>query len=124
MYESINLNHSLYTIYLELAEDQFISVGKLGAFPFQKGIYVYVGSAKKNIKQRIERHKKTNKKFHWHFDYLRAHGTITRIITYDDSFKECELAENIRKREKAVIPIKGFGSSDCKCRSHLLYLGS
>ena len=124
MYESINLNHSLYTIYLELAENQCISVGKLGAFPFQKGVYVYVGSAKKNIKQRIERHKKTNKKFHWHFDYLRAHGTITRIITYDDSFKECELAENIRKREKAVIPIKGFGSSDCKCRSHLLYLGN
>ena len=97
MYESINLEHSLYTIYLELTENQFISVGKLGAFSFQKGIYVYVGSAKRNIKQRIERHKKTNKKFHWHFDYLRAYGTITRIITYDDSFRECERAENIRK---------------------------
>ena len=61
MYESINLNHSLYTIYLELTENQFISVGKLGAFSFQKGTYVYVGSAKRNIKQRIERHKKTIK---------------------------------------------------------------
>jgi Uri superfamily endonuclease len=104
MYESINLDHSLYTIYPELTENQFISVGKFGAFSFQKGIYVYVGSAKRNIKQRIERHKKTNKKFHWHFDYLRAYGTITRIITYNDSFRECELAENIRKRENGVIP--------------------
>ena len=99
-------------------------MGKLGAFSFQKGIYVYAGSAKRNIKQRIERHKKTNKKFHWHFDYLRAYGTITRIITYDDSFRECERAENIRKRENGVIPIKGFDSSDCKCSSHLIYLGN
>ena len=68
-------------------------------FSFQKGIYVYVGSAKRNILQRINRHKEFHKKLHWHFDYLRPYGTITRIITYDHSFGECELAENIRKKE-------------------------
>jgi len=123
MLESINLEHTLYTIYLRLDDTQLISIGKLGLFSFQKGTYIYVGSAKRNIKQRIERHNKISKKSHWHFDYLRPFGSITRIITYDRRFRECELAENIRKKENGMIPIKGFGSSDCKCSSHLIFIG-
>ncbi|MCQ6275153.1 GIY-YIG nuclease family protein [Bacillus sp. V3B] len=123
MLESINIEHTLYTIYLKLDDSQVVSVGKLGEFSFPKGIYIYVGSAKRNLKQRIERHKKIQKKFHWHFDYLRLYGTITRIITYDRRFGECELAENIRKKENGITKVKGFGSSDCKCDSHLIYIG-
>ncbi|KAA9021686.1 GIY-YIG nuclease family protein [Niallia endozanthoxylica] len=91
-------------------------------FTFRKGTYIYAGSAKKNIRQRIERHNRINKKIHWHFDYLRPFGIITRIITYDQSFGECELAENIRKQLNGTIPVKGFGSSDCKCVSHLIFV--
>ncbi|WP_071394468.1 GIY-YIG nuclease family protein [Bacillus tuaregi] len=122
MIESIHSDHTLYAIHLNLVESKQITVGKLGTFTFQKGTYIYVGSAKRNITQRIERHVKINKKHHWHFDYLRPFGTITRIITYDNSLRECELAENIRKEKMAAIPINGFGSSDCKCKSHLLFI--
>lgn len=123
MFESINIEHKLYAIYLKLNDDQVISIGKLGEFSFPKGTYIYVGSAKRNLTQRINRHKKVRKKLHWHFDYLRPYGTITRIITYDQRFEECALAENIRKKVAGSIPIKGFGSSDCKCGSHLIYIG-
>ena len=75
---------------------------KLGVFPFQKGTYIYAGSTKRNLKQKID----------CHFDYLRPYETITRIITYDYRFGECELAENIRKKEAGSIPIK--------CSSYLI----
>jgi Uri superfamily endonuclease len=121
MYESINPEHSLYTIYLQLNDTQDISIGRLGNFHFQKGIYIYIGSAKKNILHRIKRHKEVEKKYHWHFDYLRPYGTIINIITYDNSFTECGLADKIRKDVGGSIPVKGFGASDCKCGSHLIY---
>jgi Uri superfamily endonuclease len=121
MYESINPEHSLYTIYLQLTTDQPITIGKLGSFYFKKGTYIYVGSAKKNILHRIQRHKEIEKKYHWHFDYLRPYGLITKIITYDRSFTECGLADKIRKEVVGEIPVKGFGASDCKCGSHLIY---
>lgn len=121
MYESINPKHPLYTIYLKLNSDQHIIIGKLGNFHFKKGLYIYVGSAKKNILHRIKRHKEIEKKYHWHFDYLRPFGSITKIITYDNSFTECGLAAKIRREVDGSIPVKGFGASDCKCESHLIY---
>ena len=120
--ESINVEHTLYTIYLRLDRDETIKIGKLGEYFFQKGTYIYVGSAKRNIVKRIQRHKEIEKKLHWHFDYLRPFGIITKIITYDERLGECALAEKIRKIEHGTLPIKGFGSSDCKCYSHLIYL--
>ena len=120
--ESINVEHTLYTIYLRLDCDETIRIGKLGEYFFQKGTYIYVGSAKRNIVKRIQRHKEIEKKLHWHFDYLRPFGIITKIITYDERLGECALAEKIRKIEYGTLPIKGFGSSDCKCYSHLIYL--
>ena len=120
--ESINVEHTLYTIYLRLDRDESIKVGKLGNCSFQKGTYIYIGSAKRNIIKRIQRHKDIEKKLQWHFDYLRPFGMITKIITYDERLGERALAEKIRKIEHGTLPIKGFGSSDCKCSSHLIYL--
>lgn len=121
MLQKIPETHSLYAIYLELSEESTIQVGKLGTFTFNKGIYVYVGSAKRNINARIRRHVEVEKKKKWHFDYLRPFGTIVKIITYERNIDECELAEKIRKKTNGVFPIKGFGSSDCRCFSHLIY---
>ena len=36
IYESINREHTLYCIYLQLTEDQTVKVGKLGDYLFQK----------------------------------------------------------------------------------------
>ena len=42
----------------------------LSEFLLKKGIYIYTGSAKKNIDSRIKRHLSNSKKLHWHIDYL------------------------------------------------------
>lgn len=123
MIERMNPNDTLYTIYLSLENDCTIQIGKLGTFLFNKGTYIYVGSAKRQIESRINRHKKMNKKLHWHFDYLRPFGVITKIITYENSSGECGLYREILEMTSGITPIKGFGSSDCNCISHLIYIG-
>lgn len=121
MVEIIDSSHTLYTIYLEVPYEKTIEIGKLGTFYFDRGVYIYVGSAKRNIIARIERHKKIEKKLKWHFDYLRPYGSIIKIITYENISGECDLAEKIRKEVGGALPVRKFGASDCKCFSHLIY---
>lgn len=121
MERKINKNHTLYAIFLNVPANQEITIGKLGNYYFPKGMYIYVGSAKKNIEARINRHEKIDKKLKWHFDYLRPFGEITKIITYENVIGECELAEKIRKEYGGTYLVKKFGSSDCRCTSHLIY---
>lgn len=47
MFESINIEHMLYSIYLKLENDYIIKVGKLRVFSFQKGTYINVGNCKR-----------------------------------------------------------------------------
>lgn len=123
MVEQINPSDTLYSIELILQKDMKIKIGKLGTFRFQKGTYMYVGSAKRNIVSRINRHKQIKKKMHWHFDYLRPYGEITKIITYENSNGECGLCRELLEKMNGTLPVKGFGSSDCNCLSHLVYCG-
>jgi len=90
-----------------------IKVGKLGTFTFKKGYYVYIGSAPSDA--RIRRHLRKDKKKHWHIDYLLDHGTIVNI--YVSNIPECKLAERLNGK----VVVKKFGSTDCKCDSHLKY---
>lgn len=118
----VNKSDTLYAITFRLDEDiERIAIGKLGQFDFQKGYYVYVGSAKRNIRARIERHLKINKKKRWHIDYLRPHLHIQAVQSYPEREGECQLFERLRSEHNASMPVKGFGSSDCKCYSHLFY---
>lgn len=122
MIEIVDSSHTLYAFYLKVECDRNIEIGRLGNYYFEKGIYIYVGSAKRNIVARINRHKQVDKVQKWHFDYLRPYGTVLKIITYETSIGECQLAEKIRKEDGGIFPIKRFGSSDCKCYSHLIYI--
>ena len=47
---------------INIEKKTHITVGKLGKFVFSKGIYIYTGSAKKNINHRLKRHLTRNKK--------------------------------------------------------------
>ncbi|RSK27306.1 GIY-YIG nuclease family protein [Bacillus sp. HMF5848] len=122
MIESINETHTIYAVYIHINKDMKIVVGKLGECFFKKGTYIYVGSAKRNIKARINRHIMQDKKLRWHIDYLRKYGSINKIVTYDSSLSECERCIQILEKYKGELPIKGFGSSDCKCNSHLIFI--
>lgn len=119
---SIQEDHTLYAIKGFLTEKQVnIQIGKLGSFSFEKGYYVYVGSAKRNIRSRVNRHIQVDKKQRWHLDYLRPYLQIKEVQTYSGEKGECQLFACLRKKNAGSIPDKGLGSSDCKCESHLFY---
>ncbi|WP_035100969.1 GIY-YIG nuclease family protein [Aneurinibacillus terranovensis] len=118
----VNEQHTLYSVEIYVPEDARITVGKLGEYVFPKGSYVYVGSAKKNIRSRVERHMRMDKNCHWHFDYFRPCGQIVRVLTYAGEEGECGLFERLRSQVNGSIPVRGFGSSDCRCPAHLFYV--
>jgi sugar fermentation stimulation protein A len=110
-----------YLIILEIAEPAAADIGALGTVFFKAGWYVYAGSARKNLSKRISRHlRKTGKQKHWHLDYLRPLAKTVRALPfYTYRNLECDLATEMKKLGGRGIP--GFGSSDCRCESHLYY---
>jgi len=112
----------VYVLVIKVANQCVISVGALGELVFKKGIYAYVGSAQSNFHQRIKRHLRKEKKLFWHIDYLLKNKKVNvSKIFFKKAFKteECNIATSISKTGKATIR---FGSSDCKCISHLFYI--
>ena len=97
-------------------------MGRLGPQRFD-GLYLYVGSALgSGGLKRVERHKAVasgrNKTRRWHVDHLLALGELKRIfIRETDEKLECALAHEMGKRFDPAV--KGFGSSDCRCETHL-----
>ena len=108
-----------YQLFISLSQPYEIQIGKLGLFTFPEGIYVYTGSAKKNMDARIRRHLSKNKNLHWHIDYLLANEQSKIINILKSNLDECKL--NTNTTGKTIIA--GFGSSDCKqkCKAHLKY---
>ncbi|WP_455198486.1 GIY-YIG nuclease family protein [Kaarinaea lacus] len=111
-----------YQLYIHLDESQPIVIGRLGSFNFSAGMYVYTGSAKRNLVSRVMRHLADNKKIRWHIDYLLDEKDA-RIVELGFSTRpECL----VNKQSCGEIVIPGFGASDCKnkCSSHLKYQGA
>jgi sugar fermentation stimulation protein A len=125
--ELAGANRGNYLILLALAERAEAAVGSLGTIAFEPGWYVYAGSARKNLSQRINRHlRKIRKQKHWHLDYLTPCAErIKALPIFSYRNLECALAGELRKLGGRPIP--GFGSSDCDCKktrrdhSHLYY---
>ena len=109
-----------YQLIISLSQNINIQIGKLGLFSFQKGTYVYAGSAKRNMDARIKRHLSKDKNLHWHIDYLLANEQTKIIKVIKSELSECDLNGHV----KGKIIAKGFGSSDCKenCKSHLKFI--
>lgn len=103
-----------------------IGINKYAGRIFKAGYYYYAGSAQKNLKQRIERHLRKEKKIHWHIDHLTTNKSaeIKRIflLTNMDKSIECSISNQISKIPGIEVAAGGFGNSDCnKCESHLYY---
>jgi len=112
----------VYILVVSVSKDINVNVGALGSLNFEKGLYAYVGSAQNNLEKRIERHlRKTKQKF-WHIDYLLDNANVEVLKVFHKKagrLEECKIAKNI---SEIGVPVKGFGSSDCKCKSHLFKL--
>ena len=119
------MKRGAYQLLLRLPRDEIIRVGKLGAFRFPAGYYVYTGSAMGGLEARIARHLSKTKRFHWHIDYLLEHCSIIRYAIRESPIKrECEFNAVTLATDGAQVIVAGFGSSDCGCASHLVYFES
>lgn len=107
-----------YLLVLEMARGRRIDVGGLGRIPFPKGYYVYAGSARANLSKRVERHLRLRKRPHWHIDFLRGGAdSCTALPVRASEDLEHGLAAALGKLAGWSIP--RFGSSDCRCPTHL-----
>jgi len=115
----MSMAKGIYVLVLSVSKDINVNVGALGCVNFEKGLYAYVGSAQNNLEKRIERHlRKTKQKF-WHIDHLLddAHVEVVKVFHRKaERLEECKISKNM---SEIGAPVKGFGSSDCKCESHL-----
>ena len=108
-----------YILLVRLPEEQTITVGSRRAQHFSSGCYAYVGSAMGGFRARISRHLRSNKKLHWHIDYLLEKAYISSIILGETNERaECTIAQALSHQFDSV---PGFGCSDCRCHSHLFF---
>ncbi len=111
-----------YILLIALEKPTNVTVGKLGTCTFPPGFYLYVGSALNGLSGRIRRHLREDKKLHWHIDYLLSQSTIVDIWhIYSGERLECIFADTANALPQATMQIPGFGSSDCRCQSHLIH---
>jgi sugar fermentation stimulation protein A len=109
-----------YLLVLRLDRQKLVKIGRLDTIVFQKGYYIYVGSAMNNLTARIQRHRRIRKREHWHIDYLTqaADGFLSLPIRSSQR-EECKIADSLSLMLASGPP--GFGSSDCHCKTHLFW---
>lgn len=108
----------VYQLLVRVRRPLILCVGALGECRFAQGWYVYTGSAKAGLEQRIRRHLQSHKRFHWHIDYLLAVAHRVEVYAHaGEDLAECELHRSLRGQ----TPVPGFGSSDCRCAAHLAF---
>ena len=116
-----------YVLILYLSGEKLISAGKLGEFKFPLGYYAYVGSAlgMGGLRARLRHHLHITNNPNWHIDYLRKHATIKEIWICKSKVRyEHAWASMFQNSEGATVAMPHFGSSDCRCRSHLFVFNS
>jgi Uri superfamily endonuclease len=121
-------NHSgTYALILSSSNKRQIAVGKLGTLQLKPGFYIYIGSAfgPGGLKARIAHHCKRPARPRWHLDYLGSFLDLVEIwYTYDPVHREHQWAQTLSATKGATVPLAGFGSSDCRCKSHLFFFNS
>jgi Uri superfamily endonuclease len=116
------MDKGTYALLIELKNETTLTVGKLGEFDFPRGYYIYFGSALGGLEARINRHLKHDKHLHWHIDYLLQFAEIAEVwYLSSDQRLECTLCREAHELPGSADIALGFGSSDCRCPSHLLY---
>jgi Uri superfamily endonuclease len=111
-----------YALIIALRVVLHLQIGKLGIHILPSGYYVYVGSALGGLSGRLRRHLKSEKKLHWHIDYLLRQAEVAEIwYSVGPNRIECKWNMIVQNLPRAEPFIPGFGASDCRCSSHLTY---
>jgi len=120
------LNSGVYVLEIFAEKNFSVRIKKFAGRIFSAGYYYYIGSAQKNLKQRLTRHLSKNKIIHWHIDHIttiKSNITKSIFISFGSSKDlECELANCFEQIHNIDRSILGFGNSDSNCSStHLFF---
>jgi sugar fermentation stimulation protein A len=88
----------------------------------EDGFYLYVGSAKRGLEKRIERHLRKRKKHFWHIDYITSRRDVEVRVVFLSPHGECETLKIVSSLGSLFG--KKLGSSDCSCPSHFVGLNA
>ncbi len=119
-------NGGLYVFVRHLEQPRTVSIGMLGTYRLEPGAYLYVGSARRNLEQRVGRHLAGTGKPRWHVDTLsrlELRGRRFALLLRGTTLTECTLNRMVGRVPSVTAPIPGFGASDCRagCAAHLWY---
>ncbi len=121
-------NGGAYRLFIRVPRAIRLQPGRLGMIRLEAGEYLYVGSAKRNLRQRVARHcrlaQEKRGKRHWHIDALLLHPW-SRLVKAEalPGGEECQLVQ-AALAAGAVAAAAGYGATDCRagCPAHLLRL--
>jgi Uri superfamily endonuclease len=119
------MERGTYALVVFLRKGTSLQIGRLAIHDFPAGYYVYTGSALGGLPGRLKHHLKPEKRLHWHIDYLLQQALIIQIwYARGQDRLECTWNSIIAALPGAQCSVLGFGSSDCRCSSHLTYFPS
>ena len=105
---------------LRLERGHQLEVGKLGTILFVPGFYLYLGSAMKGVSARVRRHLRVDKPHRWHIDALTEVADPVALWWHEGKERlECIWARAALDSPFSTSVTHRFGSSDCRCPSHL-----
>ena len=116
-----------YVLVMTLAQPHQITVGRLGLVNLPSGNLLYVGSAHGpgGLRARVSRHLRSDKRPHWHIDALTAVAPANSVWwSAQETRLECVWSRELAILPDVTMPVPGFGSSDCACRTHLYHVPS
>ena len=114
------MDAGIYIAVFRLDQPREIRIGCLGCCSLDGGVYLYVGSAQRNLAARLARHQRRNKPLRWHIDYLSTQAEMLgAMIVPGTKTRECEVAGQLARWFD--LAVRRFGSSDCRCAGHLFY---
>lgn len=113
-----------YVLLLYSPGEAHLQIGRLGQLALRKGWYAYVGSAfgPGGLRARLRHHLRVTEHPRWHLDYLRPHAQPQEIwYTNGPASREHRWAAALLTLPQVVVPLPGFGASDCTCVTHLTF---
>jgi Uri superfamily endonuclease len=110
-----------YVLVLRCSTTRTVQIGRIGAVRLSPGWYLYVGSAfgPGGLRARIGHHARRAARPHWHVDYIRRYTSLEFVLYRCEVHCEHEWAKRIGIAPDADVVLRGFGSSDCACATHL-----
>jgi Uri superfamily endonuclease len=111
-----------YALVIPLRVGLRLPIGRLGIQSLSPGYYVYVGSALGGLSSRLRHHLRSEKRLHWHIDYLLAKAEVAQIwYALGCNRLECTWNAMLGDLPDAKSSVSGFGASDCQSPSHLTH---